>query len=231
MRHTMPSNFELRPLTVKFTATLAALFAASAFAQADKPSDKPSDKPNNEQVIVPQVERREVKLPRYPSNDFSISLFGGTYATQNFGATAGTGLRAGYHITEDVFVEATFGRSKVTDSAFRQIFPNGGILPTPTQTLSYYDVVAGYNVLPGEVFFGRNNARASQGYIVAGVGSTKFADQKRQTIVAGFGLRLLINDHFAVQADVRDHIFSLDLLGKRQSTQNLEITAGLTLFF
>ena len=56
-----------------------------------------------------QVERRKVKLPRYPSNDFSISLFGGTYATQNFGASAGTGLRAGYHITEDVFVEATFG--------------------------------------------------------------------------------------------------------------------------
>jgi hypothetical protein len=36
---------------------------------------------------------------------------------------------------------------------------------------------------------------------------------------------------FALQADVRDHVFSLDLLGKRQSTQNLEVTAGLTFFF
>ena len=30
---------------------------------------------------------------------------------------------------------------------------------------------------------------------------------------------------------MRDHIFSLDLLGKRQSTQNLEFTGGLTVFF
>jgi len=47
----------------------------------------------------------------------------------------------------------------------------------------------------------------------------------------GFGLRLILNDWFVMQADVRDHIFTLDILGKRQSTQNLEVTAGLTLFF
>ena len=34
-----------------------------------------------------------------------------------------------------------------------------------------------------------------------------------------------------LQTDVRDHVFSLDLLGQRQSTQNLEVTAGLTCFF
>ena len=30
---------------------------------------------------------------------------------------------------------------------------------------------------------------------------------------------------------MRDHIFSLDLLGKRQSTQNLELTAGFAFYF
>ena len=30
---------------------------------------------------------------------------------------------------------------------------------------------------------------------------------------------------------MRDHIFSLDLLGKRQSTQNIELTAGFAAFF
>ena len=38
-------------------------------------------------------------------------------------------------------------------------------------------------------------------------------------------------DWFSLQADVRDHVFTLDLLGRRQSTQNLEVTAGLTVFF
>lgn len=207
------------------TAALAAACSAQAQSQSPAPAE-PSG-----QVIVPQVERRDVKLPRYASRDFSLGLFAGTYATQNFGTSAVSGLRLGYHITEDVFVEATYGSTKVSDEDFRQIFPNGGIFPTPTQRLNYYNVMAGYNVLPGEIFFGRTRAKLSQGYILAGVGSTDFAGQKRQTISAGFGLRVVFTDWFAVQADVRDHIYSLDLLGKRRSTNNLEVTAGLTVFF
>ena len=43
--------------------------------------------------------------------------------------------------------------------------------------------------------------------------------------------RLLMKQRFALQAYVRDHAFSLDLLGKLQSTQNIEVTAGLTAYF
>lgn len=183
-----------------------------------------------EQVIVPQVDRRDVKRPRYPSNDFAFGLYGGTYSTQNFGSAAVSGLRVSYHITEDIFVDGTLGRSKVSDENYRQVLP-GGIFVNRTETLSYYALSAGYNVLPGEVFFGRNYAKATQGYILAGVGSTDFANQKRQTFHYGFGLRLILADWFSVQADVKDHIFSLDLLGKRQSTHNPEISLGLTVFF
>lgn len=206
---------------------LAAGLAVNSLAQTAPPATPAAP----EQVIVPQVDRRDVGLPRFASNDFSIGLFAGTYATQNFGTSGVSGVRLGYHITEDIFVEGTYGRSKVSDEDFRRIFPVGGIFVTPQQKLNYYNVVAGYNVLPGEVFFGKRLAKASQGYILAGVGTTDFAGQKRQTLTAGFGLRVVFNDWFAMQADVRDHVYSLDLLGKRSSTQNLEITAGLTVYF
>ncbi len=218
----MPS---LNPCTLVAAALAALLATGTAGAQTPPPAEPQG------QVIVPQVERRDVKLPRFASRDFSLGLFTGVYATQNFGTSSVSGVRLGYHVTEDVFVEATYAGTKVSDEDFRQIFPNGGIFPTPTQRLNYYNVVAGYNILPGEVFFGRSRAKISQGYIVAGVGSTDFAGQKRQTISAGFGMRVVFTDWFAVQADVRDHIYSLDLLGKRRSTNNLEVTAGLTVYF
>jgi outer membrane beta-barrel protein len=185
---------------------------------------------DNEPVIQPQVERRDVKLPRIPSNDFETGLFAGTYATKNFGASAVVGVRLGYHITEDVFTEATLARTRVSDESFRQILP-GGVFAQQKQTLSYANLSAGWNVLPGEVFFGKNVAKASAMYVIGGIGTTHFNEQKRQTINLGVGMRLFLKDWAAVQVDMRDHLFSLDLLGKRQNTQNLEMTAGVTFFF
>jgi outer membrane beta-barrel protein len=217
------------------TSILLPLLMSAALplvAAAQTPPAAPPAAPNaaNEQVIVPKVERREVPLPRIPSKDIEIGLFGGVYGTQNFGSNAVGGVRLGYHITEDIFVEAAYAQTSVSDEAFRQILP-GGIFVDKNETLKYYNVSAGYNLLPGEVFFGRNSAKASAFYLIGGVGSTDFADQKKQTFNVGFGMRLLLGERFSVRVDARDHFFSLDLLGKSQNTQNLELTAGVSYFF
>jgi outer membrane beta-barrel protein len=201
---------------------LAALTALPARAADERPA--------NEQVIEPQVDRRVIKLPKFPSNDFEFGVFGGTYATENFGSSFLYGARLGYHITEDIFVEAVYGRTQISDENFRQILP-GWVFPQPKETLTYYNLSAGYNILPGEVFIGKSYAKASALYLIGGIGSTNFLEQKRQTINFGLGLRVFLADWAAVQVDMRDHIFSLDLLGKRQNTQNLELSAGLTFFF
>ncbi|MEO7007656.1 MAG: outer membrane beta-barrel domain-containing protein [Caldimonas sp.] len=207
------------------TALLATgLVAMATLAGAAEPQA------TNDQVVVPQVDRREVALPRFPSNDFEIGAFAGTYATQNFGSSAVGGLRAGYHITEDFFVEGVYAQTKVSDELFRQVLP-GGVFPEKKETLSYYNLSVGYNVLPGEVFIGGKRAKPAALYVIGGVGSTKFDQQRRPTFNFGFGYRLFLGDRVALQLDMRDHIFSLDLLGKRQSTQNLELTGGLTVFF
>jgi outer membrane beta-barrel protein len=213
------------------TTALALGAAATAQAQtAPAAGDSAATQPAAEQVIVPQVQRREVQRPRFPSSDFAIGVFGGVYATQNFGSSGVGGLRVSYHVTEDIFFDGTYGQTKVSDENYRQVLP-GGIFVNRTEKLSYYAVSVGYNLLPGEAFFGRNTAKATQGYIVAGIGSTNFAGQKKQTFNVGFGGRLILADWFALQADVRDHIFSIDLLGRRQSTHNPEITGGLTFYF
>ncbi len=203
-----------------------AFFTAAACAGASAADQAPAD----DQVVVPQVDRRDIQPPRFPSNDFEIGAFVGTYATQNFGSSVVGGVRLGYHVTEDFFVEGVYAQTKVSDEAFRQVLP-GGVFPTQKVTLSYYNLSVGYNVLPGEVFIGGKRARPATFYLIGGVGSTRFDQQRRPTFNLGVGYRVFLADWAALQVDMRDHIYSLDLLGKRQSTQNLEWTGGLTVFF
>jgi len=222
-------------LALFFLITVLAAVSLGARA-ADEPAAPPdaagatSEKPANEQVIEPKVDRRELRIPHIPSNDFEFGPYAGIFNTENFGAARVLGVRAGYHVTEDIFVEAVYGQTRVSDQAFRQILPSG-LFPKQLETLRYYNLSAGFNVLPGEVFFGRSTAKVSAIYLIAGVGSTQFLDQRHLTVNGGFGVRLFLATWAAVQMDLRDHVFALDLLGTRKSTQNVELTGGVTLFF
>jgi outer membrane beta-barrel protein len=219
-------DYVLQRLALHVLMTALGLVALIAPAVATAQAQQPA----NEQVIVPEVDRRKVRVPRIPSNDIEVGAFIGTYATQNFGSSTVYGGRLGYHVTEDIFVEGVYAQTKVSDENFRQILP-GGIFAQPEENLTYYNLSAGYNVLPGEVFIWKNYARASALYLIGGIGSTSFIKQRRQTFNFGVGLRVFLADWAALQVDMRQHIFSLDLLGKRQNTRNNELSAGLTFFF
>jgi outer membrane beta-barrel protein len=207
-----------RSRSITSALLMAALAGACATALADEPP------------IVPQVDQRDVAVPRFPSNDLELGAFIGTYATQNFGASNVRGVRLGYNITEDFFVQAVYGQTQVSDAAFRQVLP-GGVFVKEKEKLSYYNLSVGYNVLPGEVFFGGRHAKPAAMYLIAGVGSTRFVDRSRQTINFGAGFRVMLADWSALQLDARNHVFTLDLLGKQQRTNNLEFTAGATFIF
>lgn len=204
---------------------LAALTATALVALAALPAHA-ADEP----VVQPQVDRRDIKLPKFPSNDFEVSLFGGIYSTQNFGSSPAWGGRIAYHITEDFFVEASAGTTRVSDEAFRRILP-GGIFTDDTETLVYSNFNVGMNVLPGEVFIGRNYAMPSQVYIVAGGGTTRFNGQRMQTFDFGVGVKVFLSDSWALRVDMRDNIFKLDLLGKSDMTHNVELNAGVSFLF
>jgi outer membrane beta-barrel protein len=184
----------------------------------------------DEQVIQPQVDRREIKVLHIPSNDFEFGLFTGDYNTEYFGSDLVGGARLGYHITEDFFAEAVYGSTRATDEVFRQILP-GGLFRNPKESLQYYELTGGINVLPGEVYFWKHTARPSAIYLIAGLGSTRFLQQWHFTASAGFGVRVWLANWASLQVDMRDHLFSLDVLGEKRETQNLEFSGGITFFF
>jgi len=44
-------------------------------------------------------------------------------------------------------------------------------------------------------------------------------------------VRVLLHDRFSLQIDMRQHLFDLDILGKNETTKNLEWTGGLSFYF
>lgn len=215
-------------------AVLARLLALLSLALplGARAADAPAlDTTGSTQVIQPEVLRRPVRVPQLPgSNDIELGLFAGTHATQSFGTSAVGGARLGYHLSEDFFVEASYGRTRVSDEVFRQVLP-GGVFAGGSETLTWQDLSLGVHLLPGEVFIGRHYARPSAFFLLAGAGTTRFNQQRLQTMVFGLGSRVQVLDWLALRLDMRDHLYSMDLLGKRQSTHNLDLSLGLSLLF
>lgn len=228
----------LRPLTERASRSgltpaalvLAALLpVAHGTAQAADPP-RPNEVPPREQIVRPEVERRPMAAPRLPSNDVEVNAFFGTYSTELFGASRVVGVRLGYHVTEDVFIRATAGRTRISDELFRQ-GASTTVFDRQQLRLTYTDVALGFNVLTGEFFPSARQARPAALYVTGGLGNTHLAGQSLHALNIGFGARVFLRDSATLQLDVRDHIFALDVLGARRSLQNLEVTFGASFFF
>lgn len=185
----------------------------------------------SDQVIDPEVERREIKEAKIDSENFELGVFAGILSIEDFGANAVYGARLAFHVTEGFFVEATAGMSEAGLTSFE--LPSGAarLINDAERRLTYYNLNLGYNILPGEAFLGEGRAYNTNLYLIAGLGSTRFAGVERFTVNYGAGFRFLLSDTLAIHIDFRDHLFNIDLLGRQKTAHNLEGHLGLTVFF
>jgi outer membrane beta-barrel protein len=208
------------PAFFSFVMVTASMLAASAARAAD---------PVPEPVIPAQVDRRDVHIPKIKASDVEIGAFVGILSVQNFGAKPSAGLRLGYHVTEDFFLEGTYGRSKVSDQSYRQLgIP---IFSQQEIPLSYYYLSVGCNLFPGEVFLGRDRAITSAVYLIGGVGNVNFNKENHTAFSVGIGIRFLPTDWFSLRFEMRDQMFTSDLLGNNELKHNFEMTLGAAGYF
>jgi outer membrane beta-barrel protein len=201
--------------------TMTAVLPAAATAQSAESVPEP--------VIPAQVDRRDVHIPKIKANDVEIGAFVGILSVQDFGAKSSYGLRLGYHVTEDFFIEGAYARSKVSDASYRRLgIP---IFSTEEVPLTYYNLSVGYNLFPGEVFVGSDWAMTSAVYLIGGVGNVNFNKENHTAYNFGIGIRVLPVDWFSVRFEMRDHMFTSDLLGKNELKHNFEMTLGAGAYF
>ena len=182
-------------------------------------------------VIDPQVERRDIKVPKIDDENFELGVTYGFLSIEDFGTNSVYGLTGTYHVTEDFFLRADVGRSNAGRTSFETLGGNVQLLTEAERQFTYYSLSLGYNFLPGEVFVGRNIAMNSSFYVMAGVGWTEFAGDDRLSYNFGAGFKVLPSDWLALHIGVQDRVFDSDLLGRTKVTNNIEMVLGATVFF
>ncbi len=226
----MESRFRVLFLSIAIVSLPGCAATKNLFGFGNEAAPPPSAEPPG-QVIDPQVERREIKEPAIDREDFEIGGYVGIMGIEDFGSDVSYGVRLAYHITEGFFVEGTVGQSEGGLTSFEILSGGARLITDSERTMTYYNLNLGYNILPGEVFIGEGRAYNTNLYLIAGLGSTRFAGDDRFSVNVGAGYRFLLTDSIALHLDFRDHLFDIDLLGEEKTAHNLEGHLGLTVFF
>ncbi len=225
----MESWFRVLFLIVAFT-TLSGCAATRNLFGLGRDDGPPIAEPPG-QVIEPEVERRDIREPAIDTENFEVGTFVGIMSIEDFGTDLVYGVRLAYHVTEGLFVEGTLGRSEAGLTSFEQLSGGARLLSDSDRVYTYYNLNLGYNLLPGEGFVGEGRAFNTSLYLVAGLGSTRFAGDDRFTVNVGVGYRFLLTDSVALHIDFRDHLFDIDILGTENTVHNLEGHLGVSVFF
>ena len=215
---------ESRLQRIFLSAIIALMAVPSAFAEKPESLEL-------EPLVVRENERRDVDVDDIDSENFEIGISGGIMHIEDFGSDTSQSLRIAYHVTEDFFIEGTYGQSRLGQTSFERLSGGSPLLTEEERDLTYYNVSIGWNIFPGESFVADRWAFKGGLYVIAGAGSTEFGGDDRFTINAGVGYRFVATDWMALHVDVRDHYFESDLLGTMEGKHNIEFSGGLTFFF
>jgi outer membrane beta-barrel protein len=182
-------------------------------------------------IVQPQVQRRTIKVPKIGSRNVELGAYYGVLSIQDFGTQPVLGARLDYHITEDFFFEASAGRANGGLTSYELLSGGVQLLSNDERRFTYYNLSLGYNLLPGEIFIGREHAMTSALYAIGGIGSVKFAGQQNFTVNFGAGFRVLPTDWLALHLDVQDIVYRSHVFSVYRLTNNLQATLGVSVFF
>lgn len=213
----------IKIVTIKILLLLSLFFSASTWAAEEKQS-------NSEQIIQPKVVTQDISISKIDTEDFEVGAFFGLYTSEDFGSAAVQGINISYHVTEGLFVEATLGRTTLNRTSAEKQF-NFDTLSGEDRELTYTSVMLGWNMLPGETYFGDSWAFPMALYLVSGIATTDFAGEDRATAAIGLGYRLLITDYMAFHLDFRLHSYKVVVLTEERTTKNTLMHTGVSFFF
>ena len=182
-----------------------------------------------DEVVSPDLKRREIEEDKIDSETIEIGIFGGVMSIEDFGSSSTYGIQLDLHITEDFFLEARGGLATLQPSSAEVLSEDITFFNDEDRDMTFYSLSVGYNLFPAQLFLGKT-AYHSSFYLLAGAGNTEFGGNEYLTYHFGTGFKLFMSDWMALRVGMQNHIFTHDTFTYEKKIQNLEGIVGLTLF-
>jgi outer membrane beta-barrel protein len=223
----MESRFQRLFLTV---SALSFFLVLGMPVLAQETSEKNNDD-ELEKIVTPDIKRRTIKESDLDSEDFEIGLMFGLLTIEDFGTNEVQGITFSYHVTENIFTEATLGLSQLQKTSYERLSGGVELLTDEQRNLNYYNLSLGYDLLPGEVYLTEKYHFHANIYLVGGVGNTHFSGKDYFTYSLGAGLRFFSTDWLSLDLSMRNYAFTHEIFGEVKKTNNLEGRFGLSIYF
>jgi outer membrane beta-barrel protein len=181
--------------------------------------------------IKPIIERKEVLDDVLDTENFEIGVQAGLLSIEDFESNTWVSAHLAYHITEYFYVKARYGVAEAGLTSFEKLSNTSPLLTDDERELTYYGLNIGYNLMPGEIFLGKDLAFNSVFSIELGGGTTEFAGDDNFTVNIATNFRVFINDWVAWDIGVSDYIFDTTITGETKTTHNLNINTGIAVYF
>ncbi|MBU1309780.1 MAG: outer membrane beta-barrel domain-containing protein [Gammaproteobacteria bacterium] len=182
-------------------------------------------------LIEPDIERKVVSEDLLDSENWLLGIRGGVLSIEDFGSSALAAVQLSYQINESFYLSAEYAMAKAGLTSFEELSGAAPLLTDSEREWRYYGAHLGYNVLPGEVFFGRDYAMNSALSLFAGAGNVDFAGDKVFALQLGSQFRLYATDWLTLELSVSDYIFETTILARTKTTHNLALGLGVAVYF
>jgi|TARA_B100000809_G_C15122524_1_gene524904 outer membrane beta-barrel protein len=177
------------------------------------------------------VDRRTVLEDILDNENVELGVQLGIISIEDFETNTWVSAHFAYHITEYFYAKARYGQSEAGQTSFEKLVNVPPLLTEEQRKLRYYGLSIGYNLMPGEVFLGRDFALNSIFSIELGGGTTEFAGDEKFTINLGANYRVFLTDWLTWDIGMSDYIFDTTITGKSKTSHNLNFTTGFAFYF
>lgn len=183
------------------------------------------------EAVTVNVERRAVLDDLLDDENFEFGAQIGLISIEDFESNLWFSGHFSYHINEYFYAKALYGYSEAGTTSFETLANVSPLLTDKERQFSYYGLNIGYNLMPGEIFLGKNLAFNSMFSIEVGGGSTDFAGNSQFTVNFSANYRVFLTDGLTWDIGMTDYIFDTTITGKSKTTHNLNFTTGLSYYF